>query len=221
MKSEKVLLISDLHLSVNFRPKKYKYLENLFNSADRIILNGDFWTAYYNTFDEFLKTKWSGLFPILKSKKTAYIFGNHDRKEWVDKRVSLFSDWQGDEYKTEINGVKYSIVHGHKYLGDSIATKEYLTFWRKYKFDAIKYMIETIFLRTIGRYFYLPASLMNKKVKKISKMMDNTDYLVIGHTHWAEIDKGNKFINSGLIHSGNSNYILIEDGNPKLITVRF
>lgn len=218
---EKILIVSDLHLTVNFRPKKYEYLRKLFSEYDRIIMNGDFWTAYYNTFDEFLQTKWSGLFPILKSKKTVYLYGNHDRKDWLDGRTSMFSDLQSDEYVLETGGKRYKIIHGHKYLGDSIATESYLTFWRKYKLDFWKYLIETGFLRTFGRYFYLIASLMNKKVKKISREMKDIDYLVIGHTHWGEIDHENKFINSGLIHSGVSNYISIENGNLQMIYKRY
>lgn len=219
--NEKILVISDLHLTTNFILKKYKYLEKLFLSVDRIIINGDFWTAYYNTFDEFIKTRWSGLFPILLDKKAIYIYGNHDKEIWQDSRNKEFSVWQGDEYKLEINNVKYLFNHGHKYLGDSISSEKFMKTWRFFKFDVIKYFIESLFLRTIGISIYKPASLMNNKVKEFSKKINDIDYLVIGHTHWCEIDKKNKFINSGIIHSGTSNYILIVNGKPELIKTNY
>lgn len=220
-KRERILIISDLHLTTNFIEKKYNYLKKLFLSVDKIIINGDFWTAYYNTFDEFLRTKWSELFPILKNKNTIYIYGNHDKEKWQDKRNKKFSIWQGNEYGFETNGVKFLVTHGHTYLGDSVSTKKFVEIWRLLKFDVAKYFIESLFLRTIGTFIFKPASIMNNKVKEISSNISDINYLVIGHTHWAEIDKKNKFINSGIIHSGVSNYILIDDGNPKLIVDRY
>ena len=220
-KSERILIISDLHLTTNFIAKKYNYLENLFKSVDRIIINGDFWTAYYNTFDEFLRTKWNKLFPLLREKNTIYIYGNHDKKIWQDDRNKLFSVVQTSEYKFETFGVKYLITHGHTYLGDSISTDKFMKIWRFFKFDATKYFIEALFLRMFGRYIYLPASIMNKKVKEISKKIKDINYLIIGHTHWAEIDRKNKFINSGLTHCGVSDYIIIENGEPQLINTRY
>lgn len=215
--NEKILVISDLHLTTNFILKKYKYLESLFLSVDKIIINGDFWTAYYNTFDEFIKTKWSGLFPILLSKNAIYIYGNHDKKIWQDDRNKLFSVWQGDEYKLETGGTKYLITHGHSFLGDSLSTPNFMRIWRLFKFDVVKYFIESIFLRTVGRYIYLPASIMNNKVKADALSFKDIDYLIIGHTHWVEVDAKNKFVNSGIIHSGISNYILIENGVPRIV----
>lgn len=214
--NEKILVISDLHLTTNFILKKYKYLEKLFSSVDKIIINGDFWTAYYNTFDEFLKTRWNGLFPILLDKKAVYIFGNHDKKIWQDTRNKEFSIWQGDEYRLETHNIKYLFTHGHRYLGDSISSEKFMKTWRFFKFDMVKYFIESILLRTVGISIYKPASLMNNQVKKLSKEINDIDYLVIGHTHWCEIDKANKFINSGIIHSGVSRYIIIENGLPRM-----
>lgn len=218
---EKILVISDLHLTTNFIQKKYNYLKKLFLSVDKIIINGDFWTAYYNTFGEFLDTKWRGLFPILKRKKAIYIYGNHDKEIWQDSRNNEFSVWQGNEYKLETHGINYLFTHGHSILGDSISSESFMRTWRFFKFDAIKYVIESLLLRAIGASVYRPASLINNKVKKISKIIKDADYLVIGHTHWGEIDKNNKLINSGIIHSGISSYIVIEDGLPKNYVLRY
>jgi predicted phosphodiesterase len=216
-KDEKILIVSDLHLTTNFIQKKYNYLEKLFLGVDKIIINGDFWTAYYNTFEEFLETKWNGLFPILLSKKTVYIYGNHDKEIWQDDRNKQFSLLQLDKYKFETHGVKYLITHGHTYLGDSISHENFMKVWRFFKLDIVKYLIESLLLRALGRSVYKPASIMNNKVKSFSINQKKINYLVIGHTHWAEIDIKSKLINSGIIHSGVSNYILITNGIPKLI----
>lgn len=220
-KNERILIISDIHLTTNFIGKKFNYLKDLFRSVDKVIINGDFWTAYYNTFDEFLNTKWKELFPILRDKKAVYIYGNHDKEVWQDDRNSKFSIWAGSEFRFESHGVKYLITHGHNYLGDSISSEKFMKSWRFFKFDVIKYFIESLLLRLFGRYLYLIAKNLNNKVKEISKKMSDVDFLVIGHTHWAEIDKTNRFINSGLIHSGVSTYIIIENGKPELFYERY
>ena len=216
-KDEKILIVSDLHLTTNFIQRKYNYLEKLFSGVDKIIINGDFWTAYYNTFNEFVKTKWRRLFPILLDKKTVYNYGNHDKKIWQDKRNKQFSFLQVNKYKFETHGTKYLVTHGHTYLSDSISSENFMKIWRFFKFDVIKYFIESLLLRTLGRNIYKPALIMNNRVKPFSKNKSDINYLVIGHTHWAEIDTKNKLINSGIVHSGISNYILITDGTPKLI----
>lgn len=221
MKNEKVLIISDLHLTTNFIARKYFYLEKLFRRFDRIIINGDFWTAYYNTFDDFLNTKWNGLFPILKRKKTIYIYGNHDKEMWQDSRNNLFSVWQGNKYILDVGGLKYLITHGHQYLSDSISSPGFIKFWSFFKIDFFVYMIEAMFLHIFGRHVIIPMSKANIKVKKISKNLENIDYIVIGHTHWAEIDFENKFINSGLIHSSVADYVVVDNNGPHLVSERY
>lgn len=218
---EKILIISDLHLTTNFIRKKFLFLKDLISKYDRIIINGDFWSGYYNTFEEFTKTPWKDLFPILKSKKTIYLFGNHDRKSWLNDNVNLFSVWNGDEYRLEVGSKKFLITHGHQFLGDSITSEGYMAFWRKYKIDAIKYFVESLFLRIFGRYFYIVAIPANNKVKNLSKKLEGVDYLVIGHTHWGEIDNKTKFMNTGLIHSGVATFIEIVDNSPKFVSTRY
>ena len=65
----KTLVISDLHLTTASDPKKFRFLKKLISSFDRVIINGDLWCVYTDTFDQFINSDWQRLFPLLKSKK--------------------------------------------------------------------------------------------------------------------------------------------------------
>jgi len=218
----KLLIISDLHLTTNFIKKKFNFLNKIISASDKVIINGDFWSAYYNTFDEFVNSPWNRLFPLLKSRGAIYIYGNHDRKNWCDARVNLFSIKQADEYKFKYSD-KLTLLfnHGHKYLGDSVSNEKFMSFWRKYKIDVIKYLFESLFLRIFGRFIYYPARLLNKKIKERVGDLGNDIYLVTGHTHWRELDLKNRFLNSGIIHAGVASYIVIENGEIKAVSARY
>ena len=222
MKREKILVISDLHLTTNFIKKKYNFLEKLILNADKVVINGDFWSYYYNTFDEFLSTNWKGLFPLLLEKETVYVYGNHDQGKWSDERVKRFSVVQGNDYLLKTGGKKYLLTHGHLLLDNkSIEDENFTSFWRKYHVDVIKYFVEAFFLRTIGRTFYLFAKKFNDGPREMAKKRKDIDFLVIGHLHWSELDRKNKFINTGLIHAGVADYLIIEDGEPKIVNTRY
>lgn len=79
MSKSKTIVISDLHLTTNFDNRKFQFLKNIFTNSGQIIINGDFWSYYSCTFDEFLDFKWQELFPFMRAK-TIYIHGNHDRE---------------------------------------------------------------------------------------------------------------------------------------------
>jgi predicted phosphodiesterase len=90
----KILVISDVHLDNAFEKPKYRFLKKIIRRADRVIINGDFWDGYLVKFQQFIQSPWKSLFPLLKSKKTIYIYGNHDKKILSDKHTALFSDIQ-------------------------------------------------------------------------------------------------------------------------------
>jgi hypothetical protein len=52
----------------------------------------------------------------LKSKKTVYLYGNHDLQSFCDERTNLFSDTQSHQYKLEINGKTLIFEHGNRIL---------------------------------------------------------------------------------------------------------
>ena len=109
----KTLVISDTHLDTTFDEKKYAFLRSIIERADRVILNGDFWEGITISFDDFIKSEWKSLFPLLKQKQTIYLYGNHDRKEYNDERVQLFSAAQGDSHILKEENTTYHIQHGH------------------------------------------------------------------------------------------------------------
>ncbi|MBI4226199.1 metallophosphoesterase family protein, partial [Candidatus Roizmanbacteria bacterium] len=111
----KILIFSDSHLTENFEEKKFNFLKKIIQQSDSVIINGDFWDGYRTTFDRFISSDWNKLFPLLKSKKTVYIHGNHDRETYIDQNASLFSDLQTHTYRLQLNGKVFIIEHGHRF----------------------------------------------------------------------------------------------------------
>lgn len=214
----KTLIISDLHLTY-FKPKKCAYLLKLFAGFDQIIINGDLWSYYSITFDEFVKSKWSQLFPILKQKNTIYLFGNHDKQKYCDTRVNLFSTQQAQELKLKVGSETLNITHGQKmcdlkeHLNETI-----IAIQRKLRFDTlIRYPLETFFVRT---HLLAPAiaSRLNAETKAYKQAhYPATEWLVIGHTHLPELDHNLKYINTGVVNHGVVSYLSITDTTFELI----
>ena len=99
-----ILVFSDTHLYLPFDGKKFNFLKKIISDSDQVIINGDFFDDYMISFDEFIKSPWNQLFPLLKKKKAIYIFGNHDQEKFSDKRLNLFSDVQVTSYKLQVTG---------------------------------------------------------------------------------------------------------------------
>ena len=205
----KILVFSDSHLTDKFEEKKFNFLKKIISCSDFVIINGDFWDGELTTFDKFLFSKWNKLFPLLKAKNTVYIYGNHDRKSYSDKRVNLFSVYQAYNYRLDFKEKIYIIEHGNRILRT----------------------IDESLPRFITRYTTLFAGLLlqnlsflqlilkraNRVIKKraIIKLKKN-EIIVCGHSHWAEIDLKNKFINTGSIENGVGKYLNIEEGTAFL-----
>ena len=100
-----ILVFSDTHLYLPFDGKKFNFLKKIISDSDQVIINGDFFDDYMISFDEFIKSPWNQLFPLLKKKKAIYIFGNHDQEKFSDKRTEQFSDSQKIRYKLIINKI--------------------------------------------------------------------------------------------------------------------
>ena len=113
-----------------FEQKKFDYLKKIINEADQIIINGDFFDDYMISFDDFIKSPWNQLFPMLKEKKAVCVFGNHDRQKFSDKRLSLFSDLQSSEYRLPIADYNLVFTHGQQFrkTADLFITKSFKPF---------------------------------------------------------------------------------------------
>lgn len=220
----KVLLFSDSHLDKKFDEKKFKFLEKIISEADKVIILGDFWEGSLISFDEFVKSPWNKLFPLLKNKKAVYIYGNHDKKEASDDKVKLFSDSQADKYTFTSDGKTFVAEHGDRFFRNHATY--YLTYGGPLKsifmsklFITWQFLILEDFLtKTFGTNFLKKRSLrFNKHIKKVMiKDFKNGEILICGHTHATEIDLENNFINTGIVRHGLGQYVIIDDGKVQL-----
>jgi predicted phosphodiesterase len=214
----KVLIISDLHLTKTVNLKKLKFLKELFGSVDKVIINGDFWDSLFLEFDDFINSEWKELFPILKKKKTIYLYGNHDRKEACDSRVFLFSVRQANQLRWSIKDRTLLIKHGHDF--DLLFTRIVRKLKISHLFLRAYHYFEDLAVKVFGPSFISWChKYYNKEIKDIikNKLGDN-EILICGHTHSVDFDLANKYINIGFTNYGVAQYLLIEDNNlPRAI----
>lgn len=206
----KILVLSDTHLGLPFEEKKFKLLNSLIKSASMVVINGDFWEGYKINFEQFTNSHWKNLFPLLKSKKTVYLFGNHDKKLYSNKQTSLFSNFQAHQYKMKLNGNTLVFEHGNRLC--PLFDEVYPKFYEVIKKTNVLGRLHEIMARKFGsKIFKLLFSSQNKIIKtKIKKELKNGEIFVCGHTHAAEFDIKNHFLNTGFIMHGLAQYVLID-----------
>ena len=208
----KYLIFSDTHFTQKFDPAKFAIFKDAIEQADKVIINGDFWEGFGISFDSFVTSKWKDtLFPLLKKKKAVYLFGNHDRKNIADERMSLFSDSQEVCYTFKSGEKTFHVEHGDK--GVALPNISVITL-------TILTTIEEVVIRLLGDMFVKPVyGIMNRKLKsEIRGKYKENEYLVTGHTHCAEINLKAHYINSGFSKYGRCQYIFIEDGVVTAVT---
>lgn len=212
----KTLIVSDIHLTHIFDEKKFLYLERLFSSIDKIILNGDFWDGYTTTFDRFVDSQWNKLFPLLKSKGAIYLYGNHDQKKFSDERTSLYSHEQKDSHILKFNSTIYHIEHGHL-LYPSIDMSFPFSFkFLNYIGTSSHYMEHALIILNSPHNFVLKMA--NKTIKKKLNTKQFPHWYLCGHTHFAEFDLINKFANSGYVQFGKATYLIADSSGLSLKT---
>lgn len=211
----KILLFSDTHLTDIFDKKKFIFLKKIILSADKVIILGDFWDGYQTTFDKFINSNWKELFPVLKKKKTVYCYGNHDKKEYADKRLSLFSTIQTKQYRQKIGNRTFVFEHGDRL---------YQSLDMKINSRPIIRILTFIAHRILGNVFFKtginPFKLIFKKEsiniqKKIEQERKNNEFYCCGHIHEAMVKKF--YANPGYIDYGNGQYLIINNGKIKLM----
>lgn len=207
----KLLVFSDTHLTGYVEEKKFNLLKDIISKADKVVINGDFWDGYLSSFDEFLYSGWKNLFPLLKRKKTIYVYGNHDNKQFQHTQLSRqFSDIQTDRYKIRIGKKTYIFEHGNRLLpfGDEDALQAQI----KSTFNRLSSKIEGLMIKTFGVHYQRFLQKYNEIIKtKLMKELKKDEFYVCGHTHSAEIDRKNHFINTGVIKDGLAQYIHISE----------
>lgn len=214
------LVLSDIHLTHRFEKKKFKYLKRIILSADRIVINGDFWDGYFTDFERFITSKWSRLFPLLKSKKTIYLYGNHDRKEWCSEKVSLFSEKQSEALDIKIGKNIFRIEHGNKIVP---APDDKYPWVRNKRIRLLArltiLLLGKILLKPVGQRY---RRRFNRKIKIWWKNAGfDSQVLVTGHSHVAELNLERKYINSGFIQHGLAHYLKIADNKIELINEKY
>ncbi|MBN1331940.1 metallophosphoesterase family protein [Candidatus Dojkabacteria bacterium] len=217
----KIVVFSDSHLGCAYDEKKSGFLKRIIEPADMVIINGDFWDYYQCDFEEFLTSGYEDLFSELKNKETVYIYGNHDLKNFSDERVDMFSDYAGDELKLTVDGNIYHFEHGNR-ISPSLEER-YPYLFRNRQSIRLGSIAEAFGVRVFGdSYFSAIYRSGNNLIKEEAKeTMDENEILFTGHTHYAEIDTENHFVNDGLIRHGYGNYVLIEGGEIELVQERY
>ncbi len=209
------LIFSDTHLTPKYEPKKFAVLKDAIEQADQVIINGDFWEGMAYKFEDFVTSDWGKeLFPMLKKKKAVYLFGNHDKENLADSRTSLFSDKQMKKYSFKSGKNTYFVEHG-----DLLLILPDLSVFLRVPLERI----ENIIFKVLGKTFIrLAYSRFNNYIKNkiIGKYKEN-EFLVTGHTHFAEIDLENHYINGGFNNYGLSQYLFIEDGKVTAVEKRY
>ena len=206
-------IVSDTHLTAKFDKDKYELLHKLFSDCDRLIINGDFWSWYSLSFNKFVNSQWKRLFPIMLKKETIYIYGNHDREEFMDEESGLFSKERCLKKILHIGKLKYHIEHGHLFFGHQSFSDPKLVEWnRKINVDErIRNPINRFLCKRIGqKRLFKFSGFMNKKIKERGKGIIGKGYiLVTGHTHLAESNRDGKYVNTGFIDQGFGWYLEI------------
>jgi len=210
-----ILVFSDTHLYLPFDEKKYFFLEKIISQSDRVIINGDFFDGYMCRFDDFIKSEWSRLFPLLKEKKAVYLFGNHDKKEFSNQKTNLFSAIQADRYKIKINEKSFIFEHGHKIR---VTADIFIKFSWDFLHRAVSFghFFRNFMTRLFGWFFIRMRfkyrnGISKKKIMKRYSPQENEIY-IIGHNHFGEVDPKYHFAASGATLYGYSQYLTINNG---------
>lgn len=213
----RILIFSDTHLYHHFDKKKYEFLYKTISNADTVVINGDFWDGYLTTFEKFIHSPWKKLFPLLKKKNTIYIYGNHDKKEWSDKRAHLFSTQQKDAVVLDFGNYRLLVEHGNRIAPKLDGQLAWIP--RHPFFGYIAAYFQKIGLSTMGEGFL--AFWYEKSHAKLrayaQKVCKKQEILVCGHSHVANLSIGLHYANSGMIRDRIGQYLLIENEEIKLI----
>lgn len=210
----KTLIFSDTHLGAR-TDKRLEQLLQLVEKYDLVIINGDFWDRFLVTFDEFLRSGWSKLFPKLLEKNAIYIYGNHDKRDYVHHPGELmFSKQQGESIVLKEGGKTFFITHGDKQCPG--LEERFPVVLKSHTIASIIYYAGNIFYR---KFFFLLKPYLKRNNKKIfdNLLEQHADFLICGHTHLAEASSDGKYYNSGMIRWQYFSYVEIIDGKIKLV----
>lgn len=222
----KLLVFSDTHLTTSFDLAKFNALKEHISLADQVIINGDYWDGYVVDFERFVSSPWQQLFPILKEKQAIYIHGNHDRPEFADERVNLFSVDQKFEHRLKIGEIEYVFTHGHLlsaaldgglHLSDK-QVRSWLYRWSSMAFS----WLEGLTIKLFGRAVLHFGGYHHRKMKRwVHSNLSEQQYLVCGHSHTAEIYHQHRLLNPGTFNHGLVSCLWIDESGVTPVQSRY
>lgn len=209
--NKRIIVLSDCHLDSRFDESVFLKFKKIIEKADVLVINGDFWADSAGSFEKFITSPWQKLFPLLKAKKTYYVFGNHDMPLLSDERIYQFCEWAGFRLKIKAGDIPLHIEHGHLLSGDFV--RKILIAFQKHP-KALKYATFPFGIaEQTARYIAKKRntdllSFLNTEFKTNRLAVSHqNEYFLMGHTHLPEFDKTTKYVNSGLTHNGHFDYI--------------
>jgi predicted phosphodiesterase len=220
----KTVIFSDTHLSGRVQRKKFHYLMNVIESADRVIIAGDLWDGFLTDFDGFLRSGWRRLFQPLLDRKAVYLYGNHDRIEWSDDRVKFFSVEQHMEVGLQVGSHKFLVTHG-----DTIHTSLEMKFpvilhpsLQKTAPLRVAASVDILHKIVFGKRFLNKENNMNAPmIQWAREKVEPPTILVCGHSHYPEFLLEDRYINLGFNFAGFGSYLLIENDTLELVREKY
>ena len=221
------LLISDTHLAAgNYDPKFCDRLLKLIEEYPRVIIMGDFFDAYLSTFDAFLRSGWKRLFPALLKKKAIYIYGNHDRPEFMNELTTEFSVEQTYRKVLEVEDVLITLQHGHLYAPDFDGKFPWFSYYlswlypRYHRHASEQTWLNRLFLKAYNdnKNKLLHADMKRAITRFKEKNKDMRDnWQITGHSHIQEVDYKLRYINIGATLSKSLEYVVIDTSGTMLV----
>lgn len=211
MSTEKVVIISDLHLTKRFDPAKFELIKNIVSDADQLIINGDLWEGFGMSLQEFLISRWKELFPLCKQKNAVYLFGNHDPKSVED--YSILSERVATSYEFSQAGTGFYVAHGDLLDPTLDMRHPNLPKWIL-NFGSV---LERLLISFIGRPYLNVYRTSNQRMKNWHKSNKSEKWLICGHSHLPEIDAATRFANSGIfLRPGLASFLVVHNGKVEL-----
>lgn len=213
----KRLIFSDCHFTTNFELSRFNLLTSQIEQADEVIILGDFWDGYLISFDDFLSSEWQKLFPILKSKKTKYLTGNHDHHRFLDDRVYQFCDQYLESYQFQTGKIKYHCEHGHQIIKH---VDGYLPFVHNKYFAFFSDTFYLLGTKLWKEKFWHIAKSQNLRLVKHQAQYLPDQILITGHTHRQEY-LHKQYLNPGMFNYGIAQYCWLDNNKINLVSTRY
>ena len=177
-----------------------------------MIIAGDFWDIWHTSFDRFLSSEWSRLFPLLRKKQAIYLWGNHDPAEFMDSRVKRFCLQLARECVIHAEGHSWTVTHG-----DVFTTTNERMFRVTHEHELAKTILriwermESFVARLFGRNGLV---VFDRKydVQVRNAVRRSGRRYITGHTHVFRTLPETGFINTGFVRHGLGQTIEIRDG---------